>query len=582
MNRLCRSVLIRWALGLVWAIGGASVGPVAWAQNAFTGTRLVLPVVTVGAERYAAELTLLDAGQLLFQLDPASVAPIAAGGPTQAGDAVLEGALLRVPLLHFGNERYSAELDLTDPVQFVFRVRPASLKHLGTRTPAPFTRGSAIVSSTFFHWFAANGGQLSGPWPPVEGRVNWEGTPTWWKSQIKQVMMANIDVLYVHLIPMTEERRITLFMGLNQMLAEGYDIPKIAPFLDPLITWHEQPKVDLGTAAGRNAVAEQYIRFYEQYLEHVTHPRAQASLATIDGRPLLTTWHFMVNMTNIGQMTRDHLHAPLRSRLAARAPMFQQPPYLVTTALNMPVLSFSDERVAIFEINAYYHETSFNGITSVQVKPGYWDQNVRNPGDFLPRAGGIHYTQAWDRVHAGVKRVYVESWNEYDEGTGIYAGATTAPYLKPGSGNVNTDVWSSRQDPFEYIRTTARDAARFNDTPALHALVLSHDLPARMGRGTSVQATVVLRNQGDDAWSGAGGFRLQQRADDPVQFSPGALVDDAADEIGLYGGIFRGRPVTMRVTLTAPQAPGTYLTRWQMVHNGQPFGEVVTLPIRVE
>ena len=32
------------------------------------------------------------------------------------------------------------------------------------------------------------------------------------------------------------------------------------------------------------------------------------------------------------------------------------------------------------------------------VKPGYWDQNIRNPGEFLPRNGGSHYTAAWSSV----------------------------------------------------------------------------------------------------------------------------------------------------------------------------------------
>jgi hypothetical protein len=552
------------------------------AQTVFTGERLVLPVVTVGAERYAAELPLTDAAALRFELDPGSVSRIDAGGSARAQDALLDGNVLRLPSIQFGDELFAADLELVDAARFAFQVRPETLVRLGSRNPAAFTRNNAIVSTTFFHWFAANGGQLTGPWRPVEGRQNWEGTPTWWKTQLKQVMAANIDVLYVHLIPMTEERRITLFMGMNELLAEGYDIPKVAPFLDPLITWHEQPKLDLATAQGRTAVADQYIRFYEQYLQYVTHPRAQAHLATIDGRPLLTTWHFMVNMTNVDQMTRDHLHAPLRDRLAARAPMFESPPYLVTTALNNPVLSFTDERVAMFEINTYYHETTYGGITSVQVKPGYWDQNIRKPGDFLPRAGGTHYAQAWSQVHAGVKRVYVESWNEYDEGTGIYAGSTDTPYIAPGSQNPNTDVWSAAQDPFEYIRTTARGAARFNNTAELDARVVSHGIPRRMTASTAATATVVLRNLGDEAWTSAGGFRLEQLPDDPVRFSSAATVDDTANEVGLYGGIFRGRPVAMNLQLVAPPSKGSYLTRWQMTRNGEPFGEVITTTISVD
>lgn len=348
-----------------------------------------------------------DAAALRFELDLGSVSRIDAGGSTRSRDALLDGNVLRLPSIQLDDELFAPDLEFVDAARFAFQVKPETLVRLGSRNPAAFSRDNAIVSATIFHWFAANGGQLTGPWRLVEGRQNWEGTPTWWKTQIKQVMAANIDVLYVHLIPMTEERRITLFKGMNELLAEGYDIPMVAPFLDPLITSSEQPKVDLATAQGRAAVADQYIRFCEQYLQYVTHPRAQAYLATIDGRPLLTTWHFLVNMTNVDQMAREHLHAPLRDRLAARAPMFESPHYLITTALNNPVLSFTDERVAMFEINTDYHETTYSVTTSVQVKPGYWDQNIRKPGDFLPRAGGTHYAQARSQVHAGVQRVHV-------------------------------------------------------------------------------------------------------------------------------------------------------------------------------
>ena len=60
-----------------------------------------------------------------------------------------------------------------------------------------FSPTNHYVSTVVFHWFTANGGQVSGSWVPLEGRANWTGEPAWWKGQIKQIMMANIDVLYV-------------------------------------------------------------------------------------------------------------------------------------------------------------------------------------------------------------------------------------------------------------------------------------------------------------------------------------------------------------------------------------------------
>ena len=67
-------------------------------------------------------------------------------------------------------------------------------------TPAAsFASTNHYVAASVFVWFTSTGGQLSGPWRPLEGRANWTGQTNWWQGQIKQMMMANIDVLYVHL-----------------------------------------------------------------------------------------------------------------------------------------------------------------------------------------------------------------------------------------------------------------------------------------------------------------------------------------------------------------------------------------------
>jgi len=125
-----------------------------------------------------------------------------------------------------------------------------------------FNLNSHIVSTSVFCWYTSAGGQLSGPWLPLEGRANWTGETDWWKKQIKQIMTANIDVLYVHLIPQMEQQRVNLFRALSEMRAQGYDVPKIAPFLDPLITWNIYGTTpDLATTAGKDEFVGEYIRF---------------------------------------------------------------------------------------------------------------------------------------------------------------------------------------------------------------------------------------------------------------------------------------------------------------------------------
>ena len=96
------------------------------------------------------------------------------------------------------------------------------------------------------------------------------------------MMAANIDMLYVHLIPSSEEQRVNFFQALNQLRLDGYDVPKVAPFLDPLITWYKQPLIDVATTTGKDTFVSQYIRFFNQYFSANPDPYADDYLAHAD------------------------------------------------------------------------------------------------------------------------------------------------------------------------------------------------------------------------------------------------------------------------------------------------------------
>ncbi len=464
------------------------------------------------------------------------------------------------------------------------RAQPAG----GLFGPRPsFDVTNRLVSVSVFQWFTSSGGQLSGPWRPAEGRSNWTGTSNFWRSQIKQIMAANIDVLYVHLIPSSEQQRINLFQALNQLRGEGWNVPKVAPFLDPMITWNEQPLVDVKTADGKDTFVGQYIRFFNQYYSVNPDVNADDYLARIGGRVVLDTWHVKFNLTNLTSLTRADVESRLQAAFAQSHPVFTNGIRMVTTALNDPTLSFADEKVPQFEITTYYSPVQWGQLLSAQLKGGYWDQNIRNPGSFLPRNGGRPYTNAWGlavNARANLRRVYLESWNEYDEGSGMFAANPGSPYILSGSGNTNTDVWSLANDPYEYIKTTARGAAVFNDWPDRDAAIVWHNIPTRMQPGEIRSATVVVRNEGDALWSEAAKYRFSQSGSDAVDFGHGRYVmDDSQDDIPTFGGIFRGRAKTFQITVTAPTQPGTYTTHWGMVQEnvawfGQQISQTIEIP----
>ena len=184
---------------------------------------------------------------------------------------------------------------------------------------ATFSATNHYVATSVFHWFTSNGGQLDRSWVPVEGRANWTGQPDWWKGQIKQMMMANIDVLYVHLYQGLEQQRVNLFTALSQLRAEGYDTPKIAPFLDPAITWNGT-SIDLATTAGKNEFVNQYIRFYNQYFGANTDAYADDYLARQANKPVLDTY-VMNTCLNIPSFTRADVSTRLVNAFGAAAPV---------------------------------------------------------------------------------------------------------------------------------------------------------------------------------------------------------------------------------------------------------------------
>ncbi len=386
----------------------------------------------------------------------------------------------------------------------------ASASDWGFSLPArQFISSDRLVSASVFHWYTATGGQLSGPWRPVEGRQNWTGEPDFWARQIKDIMDANIDLMYVHLIPEIEEQRINLFDAMYQLRLQGYEVPKAVPFLDPAITWYKTVFPDVATTAGKDEWVGQYVRYFNQYFSKNADAQADGYLGIMNGRVMLDTWH-MEHVVNYSQLTRADVEGRLQAAFGAEHPVFNNGVYQIATPWSGLYPSWCDELVWQFSTNSYLVEwTGSPQVHSYTVKPGYWDQNIRDPGFFLARDGGVHYLDAWQDIlndSGQHSRVYIESWSEYDEGSGIYAADPGPPYIVPP--NPNTDTWSSTANPREYIDTTAVFAAQFNRLAERDARFLAHDIPAVMYPGESIDARIVVRNEGNAEWSNAGSYKL--------------------------------------------------------------------------
>ena len=454
-----------------------------------------------------------------------------------------------------------------------------------------FSLNEHIVSASLFHWYTPKAGQLSGPWLPREGRPSWTGSSEWWKSQVKQIMLANIDVLNVILIPEYELQRINLFRALYELRMDGYDVPKVVPFLDPIITWGIlTTKYDLSQQINKDKIINAYKRFFKQYFFVNTDDNADDYIGIIDNKVVLDVWHLDRTFDNISSFTRSDIEDALSAEFGAQHPIFNNGVHQITTKTGT-TFSFADEKVAQFEVNDYANETYYNGIRSYQLKGGYWDQNVRAPGSILKRDSGVNYSNVWTTYPdpATVQRVYIESWNEYDEGSGIFAANPTQIYRI--ASNTSTDDWSAIENPLEYIETTFRGVKNFKSSEFLtkNSKILWHNLPTSMSISEVKHCTVIVRNEGFDLWSSTNvinvpnAYYFGEHDTDSQDFGPRRYsFDNLDEESDLYLGIFKGRPIVFDVTLYAPGISGTFETHWQMLQESVAwFGEEITNTITV-
>jgi hypothetical protein len=443
-----------------------------------------------------------------------------------------------------------------------------------------------IVSTTVFHWFTPTEGNLSGAWIPFDGRENWTGDVLWWQSQIKQMMLAGIDIILVHLIERFEEQRVNLFAALSALRAKGYDVPKVAPFLDPFGIWPPQ-KVDVSTDQGKDEVVRHYLRFFDQYFSVNTDPHASSYLARIENRAVLASWWVYSILENLEAFKKADIEDRLRRHFHSRTPIFENGIYMISTALVDPDLSFSDERIVFFSGYSYCVLSVHGGVHVYHVQAGYWDQNIRRPGYHLPRHGGAQFKAAWDYVLyqcAPVHRVYVESWNEYDESSGIYAANPATVQKFAHNQSAVSDCWSDAGDPFEYIQTNARSVAVLKSLPEWDSCAVGPLREAESLPGEAIAVRATFRNTGSKLWTGRTMPLPKLTGSDGVDLND-AVVEAFPDpeDLKSFGGIFRGAPVHYRILLRVPSKPGPYELLLHLHNeNGEPFGEILAVKICVK
>ncbi len=491
--------------------------------------------------------------------------------------AIENGNALQWQMVHDGVAWFGE----TSEIKPITIIRDSALDSLIVKGSS-FSVNSHVVGTYLFHWFTSDGGQISGPWIPIEGRENWTGEVDYWKRMVKQIMAANIDVLYLTMMPIAEQQRINLFKALYQLRQEGWEVPKVCPFLDTRVTYTVLGyRGDTGTETGKDEFVHHYVKFYQQYFSQNPDSKADSYIYTQDDKPVLDVYA-LNDVDNIEQLKRDDITNRLKVEFGLKYPIFNNDIKMIGN-YNGETFTFVDEKVAQFSAPGKYYYRSWKGnIRNVMVKPGTWDQNIKYPGLFLPRDGGSHYIKAWEDMQepGDVLRVFVETFNEYDQGSGIFAAKTDEVYKVDS--NTSNDTWSANDDPYEYIKITANGASIFNDYQNQDAKIIWHNIPTTMKAGEVFNAKVIVRNTGNEQWNNANNYRFGQQDSDDEIFGYRGFIDDDQNEISTYGGIFKGRAITFYIKITAPNSIGNYSTHWSMLQEGVTwFGDILEVPITV-
>jgi hypothetical protein len=467
----------------------------------------------------------------------------------------------------------------------------ATTKALDTTESVPsFATEERFVGSWFFTWFTGDPTwECASAWWPTDRFATWDGSVRWARGQLQDMMDANLDFVGIQYDTRDDAapygyrfvNALNVVRATRELLEEGYRPPRLAMFLDTAIAnaLHRErtgADIDVSTTAGRDTFFE-FIRNFHDAARAILGARYQeAAFARYGGRTMLAFWH-----TAAGSIVgaSDAFVRDLKARFQTR---YGDTPYVIAHPNAWESFASTDEVTLMFGPSAHAFQGGRDGAgaKTINITPGFW--NPISNAHYLAREGGARYAAAWETAQGWrsvARHLYIDSWNETGEGSGIfeaeafqhaasYSGACDSWVYRHG------DAWGP--SPRHFIDVTASNAARWNDVPDDDAVIVSHDLPATLRRGERRLATVVVRNAGDRAWSGASGDRLEV-LEGAALVAPGFVgIDDASNEVAKFGGVFRGRPVALTFEIVAPCTAGAVAVAFRMRRaDGRLFGETL-------
>jgi hypothetical protein len=284
-----------------------------------------------------------------------------------------------------------------------------------------FTSDDKIVLSYYFYWYNVytkahflNGDKSDALQDHPENKSDYSFTSVeWHKREMRDMMAAGIDVMLPvywgasrELSGWAAEGVLKLVQAQQEMIAAGENPPKIGMFFDTSTLEHSERmlkysnwKSDLTNDFGRAFFFKHLRDFYSMIPPELW--------ARIDGKPIVTLYG-----ANFASGHDESTFTEAR-RLFSQA-FGGVEPFIIEEA------SWGD---AVGDLDVAWG-AALNGPRirgTVAIGPGYNDSAV--PGRTTPirdRGDGGFYSSSWETaIASGRKLVFLETWNEFHEGTDI-------------------------------------------------------------------------------------------------------------------------------------------------------------------
>ncbi len=486
-------------------------------------------------------------------------------------------------MVTFKSKKFRSKSGIMILLCLVTPILPVAI--LAQVTPS-FSSSKHIVGAYYFIWYENNEfTDNEGDGRDAGDNYRWEPLPDnpcdmsveWHKKEIRDMMDALVDVVLVDTWSpgWFWDSLNNLVTAINELKAEGYEPPKLALFYDtPLLS-----------GPARDLTNPTHLAYFYNIIKQFYNAVPDSMRAKIDGRPLLL---FFLPYCGPAIRYVDYWDANTFTYVKNNFfNDFGQTPYILTSDHLLSdwwgswngvdkdgnwqnVSSVTDGEVQWFaslgdsDGPLVYPKT-------ISISPGYWLVTNLHPDPTYPsstypkayRHSGARYTNDWtiaNNNRSGRFLTVIETWNELFEGSNISESKTTTNYP-----DQSADIWGS--DSRLYIDITAQYAKTWNDNVDFDCLFIEDTIPATMVAGSVYDATIMVRNIGDEKWQGSS-YRLAQDDTDGV---PGLFDTTSPDYINMrrigLGAVkvYRGKPITFNVMLRAPEEAGTYMPRWKIL-----------------